>query len=385
MTRALRVALLTHSTNARGGVVHALELAAALDRLGHTAVVHAPDPSGRGFVHASGARTVSVPAGAAPRDLAAMVEARAAAYVDWFAADRHREFDVFHAQDGISGNALATLRERGLIAGFARTIHHTDDFADPRLMALQHRSIAVADQHFVVSAAWASRIAMAFGSDPVVVGNGVDTARFAPKPGPEDALLRRQLGLREGPVLLSVGGIEPRKNSIATLEAFRQVHALRPTAQWVIAGGASVLDHQAYQAEFRARLDAAALPAGSVVMTGALPDAQMPALYRAADLLVFASLREGFGLAVLEAMASGRPVVVPHQAPFTEYLNEAEAVWCNPLAAGSIANAVLTALTEPLHGRLAQAGLLVAHRHGWLAVARAHEAAYARLSEPLHA
>ncbi len=45
----LRIAILTHSTNARGGVVHGLELADALTRLGHTAVVHAPDPSGKGF------------------------------------------------------------------------------------------------------------------------------------------------------------------------------------------------------------------------------------------------------------------------------------------------------------------------------------------------
>ena len=50
----------------------------------------------------------------------------------------------------------------------------------------------------------------------------------------------------------------------------------------------------------------------------------MPALYRLADALVFASLHEGFGLAVLEAMASGTPVVVSHIAPFTEYLGEGD-------------------------------------------------------------
>lgn len=381
----LRVAILTHSTNARGGVVHALELAQALERLGHQAVVHAPDPSGAGFTHHSRARTVSIPAGPAPADLAAMVERRAADYVAWFDAARCRGFDVFHAQDGISGNALATLKDRGLIPGFARTVHHLDDFADPRLQALQHRSIAAADRRLVVSRTWCERIAADYGGVPAIVGNGVDTLRFAPRARSGDASLRRRLSLREGPVLLSVGGIEERKNSLAILDAFRQLHAVRPAAQLVIAGGASVLDHHAYQIESRDRLAAAGVPPNSVVVTGVIADADMPALYRQADALVFASLREGFGLAVIEAMASGVPVVVPHMAPFTEYLTGDDAVWCDPTNAGSIADAMAMALAEPLRSRLAVAGMMVAHRHGWLAVARAHMAAYAALAEMQHA
>jgi glycosyltransferase-like protein len=385
MTDSLRIAILTHSTNARGGVVHALEVAQALERLGHDAVVHAPDPSGAGFVHRTRARTVSVPARPAPEDLAAMVESRAADYVAWFDAERCRSFDVFHAQDGISGNALATLKERGLIGGFARTIHHIDDFADPRLEALQHRSIAAADRRLVVSRTWCERIAAEFGSVPAIVGNGVDTLRFAPRPRSGDATLRRRLSLRQGPVLLSIGGVEPRKNSLAILDAFRQLHAVRPTAQLVIAGGATVLDHDAYRREFRDRLAACGLPPGSVVLAGVVADEDMPALYRQADALVFASLREGFGLAVIEAMASGVPVVASRIAPFTEYLSEDDVVWCDPTSTGSIADAMAMVLAEPLRGRLTTAGMMVAHRHGWLAVARAHMAAYAALAEMQHA
>ena len=50
----------------------------------------------------------------------------------------------------------------------------------------------------------------------------------------------------------------------------------------------------------------------------------MPALYRAADALVFPSVKEGFGLVVLEAMASGVPVVTSRIAPFTEYLGDGD-------------------------------------------------------------
>ncbi len=71
-----------------------------------------------------------------------------------------------------------------------------------------------------------------------------------------------------------------------------------------------------------------------MIATGPLPQALMPALYRAADALVFPSVKEGFGLVVLEAMASGVPVVTSRIAPFTEYLGDDDAAWCDPHDAG---------------------------------------------------
>ena len=81
---SLRIAMLTHSTNARGGVIHALELADSLTRLGHEAVVHAPDRTGRGFFRQTLASTVSVPASATGHEVADMVETRVADYVTYF-------------------------------------------------------------------------------------------------------------------------------------------------------------------------------------------------------------------------------------------------------------------------------------------------------------
>jgi len=106
----LRIAILTHSTNPRGGVVHALALADALADLGHRPVVHAPDPAGKGFFRRSVAATRSVSASPTSSDVVAMVEARIEDYVRHFEDVANRQYDVFHAQDGISGNALATLK-----------------------------------------------------------------------------------------------------------------------------------------------------------------------------------------------------------------------------------------------------------------------------------
>ena len=382
MSRALRIAILAHSTNPRGGVVHALELGDALTRLGHEAVVHAPDPKGAGFFRPSLCATVSVSASPVGADVAEMVRIRAADYIRHFEKPANRDFDVFHAQDGISGNALASLRQRGLIRAFARTVHHVDAFRDPELLILQRRAILEADRHFVVSRLWQDLLDEMFALKATIVGNGVDTARFSPVRDGRESAVKARLGLGDGPVVLSVGGVEERKNTARILEAFLQLRALHPRAQLVIAGGASVLDHHLYRQAFAATLAASGLPADAVIRTGAVPQDDMPALYRLADVLAFASVKEGFGLVALEAMASGTPVVVSRIAPFTEHIGEDEAVWCDPLNPATIANALAVALSPELRERLAAIGPRAAARHDWAATARRHLAVYQSLAEP---
>jgi glycosyltransferase-like protein len=386
MKPRLRVAILTHSTNPRGGVVHALELSDALTRLGHDATVHAPDAASQGFFRPTRCNTVSIAASPVGRDVTAMVETRIADYIRHFETAVHRNFDVWHAQDGISGNALATMRERGLIAGFARTVHHVDHFADPRLAALQARAIASADRLFVVSRLWRDRLAREYGRAPRLVGNGVDTERFSPAANSTDRDLRALLNVPAGAqVFLAIGGVEKRKNTIRILEAFRLLYARYPTACLVIAGGASLLDHDAYQAEFAAALATSGLPDGAVIRTGPLPQALMPPLYRVADALVFPSVKEGFGLVVLEAMASGVPVATSRIAPFTEYLTDGDVLWCDPHDADSIAAAMATALEPAVRASLILRGFAVASRHDWSRAAHAHLADYEALSEAAHA
>lgn len=382
-----RIAVLCHSTNPRGGVVHGLELGEALGRLGHEAVIHAPDPGRRGFFRLLSCATRPIPARALPdtADTLALVETRIADYLRHFTDPAHRRFDIFHAQDGISGNALATLTAHGLIDGFVRTVHHIDDFADPRLAALQERSILAADALCVVSPLWRDALAARYGRAAALVGNGVDRARFSPRPQPNDLVLRQALGLRAGPVFLSVGGVETRKNSLRLLEAFVRVHEVVPEAQLVVAGGSSLLDHTAMQADFAAMLAASGLPDHAVIRTGPIADADMPALYRNADTLVFPSLCEGFGLVVLEAMASGLPVVTARIQPFTGYLGADDVLWCDPERVGSLADAMMLSRLPGQRTALISRGHAVAARHDWERVARAHLDCYATFGAPAYA
>ena len=452
MSRPLRIAMLSHSTNPRGGVVHAMQLSEALTGLGHEVVLHAPDAKGTGFFRTPACGAVSVPVAATPPfspagrrwpegsdegaavaesasrllleaslrsapssalrassprrgegetsgpapatdssgnaetaapEMTAMVEQRIADYIRYFENPAARDFDIFHAHDGISGNALATLKERGLIPGFVRTVHHIDQFADIRLMQLQDRSIERADLFFTVSSMWRKTLEETRGIRSTVVGNGVDTERFSP--AIDASALRGKLALPDGPVFLAVGGIEARKNTIAMLEAFGQVRAIRPDAQFVVAGGASLLDHRGYQGEFRTVLASLGEHAAAVHILGTVADEDMPALYRLADTLVFASVKEGFGLVVLEAMASGVPVVVSSIAPFTEYLGAEDVVWCDPHNAGSIAEAMAISLMPPVRVGLIPRGLDLAAHYSWQRTAAAHLQAYETLKEPAHA
>ena len=138
-----------------------------------------------------------------------------------------------------------------MIRGFARTVHHVDAFDDAGLNALQLRGIASADRLFVVSRLWQDWLKHELGRDALLVGSGVDTKRFSPTPDETDDELRVRLNLSNAaPVFLAVGGVEERKNTIRLLQAFQTLRLQYPSSRLVIAGGASILDHDAYQARF---------------------------------------------------------------------------------------------------------------------------------------
>ncbi|VTU18836.1 MSMEG_0565 family glycosyltransferase [Variovorax sp. RA8] len=379
--RPLRIGLLTHSVNPRGGVVHTLELARALHDAGHAVTVMAPAAPGQAFFRRPPCRVELVPVHGKPAGTVEMARLRIEAFVRHLGrllADE--DFDVLHTHDSIGGNALAQLRDTGRIEGFVRTVHHLDSFDDARLMRWQRIAFEEAGQVLCVSRLWREHLAREHGIAAEEVQNGVDTARFSPAAGRGDALLAARLGLVPGaPVVLAVGGIEERKNSVRLLSAFALLRATHPQAQLVIAGGASLLDHEGCAQAFRARMQRLGLAEGPlqpVRLTGPLPDEDMPALYRLADVVAMPSLREGFGLVVLEGLASGAPVVASRIAPFVDYLAEDDVSWAEPHDAASIAGALADALARRDPARIARSAERLARRFSWKASAERHLALY---------
>ncbi|MGX2039644.1 MSMEG_0565 family glycosyltransferase [Methylocaldum sp. MU1018] len=380
----MRIALLTHSTNPRGGVVHALELAEALHALGQSVTLTAAAEDGKPFFRDTRCPAELVPVPSLSGDLTARVGRRIRAYIDHFSRRHAPRYDIYHAQDSISGCALAALTERGILDGFVRTVHHLDRFDAPALTAWQARSFQAARQVLCVSRGWREKLAEDYGIAAIEVGNGVDTRRFDPMPQPGDAALRRRFGLdRGGPVFLAVGGVEARKNTLRIFTAFADVLKRLPQAQLLIVGGASLLDHGRYRQRFDAAVADSGLARGlgqPVFVAGPLPDDAMPGLFRLADALVFPSLTEGFGLVVLEALASGTPAIVSRRPPFTEYLRERDCLWVDPEDCASIAAAMLQAVTAFPTDRLATVARRLSAEYSWENSARTHLDIYRSLT-----
>jgi glycosyltransferase-like protein len=375
--------MLTYSVRPRGGVVHALSVAGALAARGHEVELFAIGPPGAGFF-----RTPPVPAHVVAHVAPdAPFDERICALIDAYteglrAALGEGGYDVVHAQDCISANAALTLRDEGLIDAVVRTVHHVDDFRSPSLIACQERSIAAPDHVLVVSDPWIALLRDEFGVRAQRVPNGVDAERFRPPRDSRERDAARAAADLDGELaILTVGGIEPRKGSLTLLRAFAAARAALPERRPVllVAGGATLFDHRDEIDRFHALRERLDLD-DSVRVLGPVSDAQLDELYRAADLFALPSAKEGFGLAVLEALAAGLPAVVSDLDVFRTYLADGESALMAPVGDhAALAAALVRAAASPeLAARLREGGRAVAARHGWDAAAAAHEAAYAR-------
>jgi glycosyltransferase-like protein len=371
-----RVALFTYSTLPRGSVVHTAALADALVDAGWDATVYALDKDGRGFFRPLRARVCLVPAAPAPPTTAALVRLRAEELATYLA--RHAPVhEVFHAQDCLTANGILAARARCQSIPVVRTIHHVERFEDAELATCQERSIRDASLCLTVSQAARRDVAATFGIETNVVGNGVNAPRFQDVDGARLATLRARMG-GGGPVVLAVGGVEPRKNTIRVVLAFAKLRIRHPNARLWILGGATVLDHGRYRDSFeRALADLPGDTRRAIVELGVVPEDDVPAVYRLADVLATPSLQEGFGLVALEGLAAGLPVVASAAPPFTEFLDDSCATLVDPRSIDAIAAGLGRAIENGT--ALRSQGLERARRYSWEGVAARHIEHYERM------
>lgn len=349
----MRIALLTYSTKPRGGVVHTLHLAEALARRGADVTVWSLARAGdSGFF-----RTVDPAVAVRLVEFADLpgdtVTDRIVRSIDLLGkAFRAEDYDVVHAQDCISANAVGRC---------IRTIHHLDEFTTPILAECHEKAIVAPYARICVSASVAAEVREGWGYEPTVIPNGVDAGRFI-HAAPERGL---------GSYVLTVGGIEPRKGTLDLVESYALLRAEHPEMRLVIAGGETLFDYRDYRAAFESRcreLDV------EPTILGAVSDDVLPGLVAGCAVFAFPSTKEGFGLAALEALAAGRPVVTRDLPVLREVFGDTVRYATD--AAGFAAQ-FCAALADP--GDPA-AGRALARSMTWDAAAAAHLDFYAGLS-----
>ena len=194
-----------------------------------------------------------------------------------------------------------------------------------------------------------------------VIYCGVDR-RFQPMPLEQIRETRARLGLPDRYVLC-VGSLEPRKNLRRLLEAWPQVATKHPEVSLVLAGGCNTT----------AFADAG-LPQNleRVKFTGYLTDADLPTVYSGAEVFIYPSIYEGFGLPVVEAMACGAPVITSNITSLPEVGADA-CEYVDPLDTDSIATAMNQLLSNPVRkDELRRLGFERAKRFTWEDSARLH-------------
>jgi glycosyltransferase involved in cell wall biosynthesis len=193
-----------------------------------------------------------------------------------------------------------------------------------------------------------------------VIYNGIDE-RFSTPPPSDDVERVRERYQLDHPFILYAGNIKPHKNLERGIEAF---HELRRDSQFEKVKLVIIGDEIAKYAALRHAVHRYKLHK-YVRFFGFVPDSTLAILYRLADVFVFPSLYEGFGLPPLEAMASGTPVITSNVSSLPEVVGDA-AMLVDPLKPQVIADALARVLTDPgLRADLSARGLERSRHFSW--------------------
>ncbi len=178
------------------------------------------------------------------------------------------------------------------------------------------RAIAVSEH---VRRSWSARLGTMLGDGGVVevIHPGLDLVAFdRAAPASSRERVRRELGVAAGvPVVIHVGRLAHGKGHVELIPALARLRGSMPEARaWIVGDGPQ-------RGELQSRIGEAGL-SGVISLLGERGD--VPALLRAADAMIFPSYSEGFGLAPLEAMAAGLPVVAFGLPSLREFVADGE-------------------------------------------------------------
>lgn len=225
---------------------------------------------------------------------------------------------------------------------------------------------------FVVPSTRVERDLMAAGAAPSavsVIGEGSDHHPPPDRVGADSML--RALGV-DGPYLLSVATLEPRKNFRRLLEAYRMARSALPEPLPLVVAGPIGWGDAGF----------GGMEVEGVVAVGHVEGAALAGLYAGATAFVYVPIAEGFGLPPLEAMVAGAPVVTSTEVPsVVEGPGDPPALVVDPTDTDAIAGALVAVVSDrELSDGLRSRGSTFVSTRTWEAAAAGHLALWERLS-----
>ncbi len=252
----------------------------------------------------------------------------------------------------VYGNDLLTVQHR---------IHHSPIQRATVAAVLRSAAVLVAVSEWTRDQARALMGELGVDVPIRVVLLGADPAHF--HPGADAAQVRLRHGMADGVWMLTVGGSAPHKGVDTVFRALAELKKGRPTLRYAVAGAGR-------HTEALRRLADAHGVADRVVFIPDVTEAELPGLYRAADLYLGVSRRdgrsvEGFGIALAEASASGLPVIAGRSGGIPELVRDGETgLLVDPERTGPLVETIERLLDHPqVARRLADAGRAEVERY----------------------
>ena len=261
---------------------------------------------------------------------------------------REEDIDIVHAHTRVS-QVASILASRKADSHYVSTCH---GFFKPRLI---RRMIDTWGEKVVaISAPVKAHLEMDFGVDPSrieLIHNGVDISRFSKiYSGDETAEIKKSIGLKEGPVIGTMGRLSPVKGQRFLIEAMKYIVSENNRAQCLIIGSGSE------EGVLRDLAKVCGLEE-SVIFAGPVYD-KVPLYLACMDIFVLPSIKEGLGLALLEAMAAARPCVASDIGGISDIIKDEVNGLLAPVGnSRAIGDAISRLLNDKiLSGRLGQKG-----------------------------
>jgi len=380
----MRVAMMTYRTLPRGGVVHSSKLAEYISKLGVKVELFSlfdiNERKGRKNIEFY--RPLQVPCqifSFKPKSKNVITYVNQ--MIHEYTENLPKDFDLYHTHDCIGGNALYVMKKKGLLGSpTIRTVHHIDAFRSKKLLDFQEKAVRYCDHKMVVSRYWQRYLKEKLNINAYLTYNGIEPKLFNPKV--DGGAVREKHGLGDRPLVLFVGGLEPRKGLEYLLMAMELVQKKVPEVQLIVVGKRAFTSHPREKMFFNVLIKRLDLE-DHVEFVYNIKDEELAKYYAACDVFALPSRMEGWGLSIMEAMATGKPVVSTNVGGIPELVeNKINGYLCNPGDVTTLAKRIVHLLkNEDIAKGMGKEGLKMARSYSWERTAEKVKSIYEEILE----